>query len=132
MAGIAAPAPVKLFLVTLHKDEGLLNEAIAAFGKSWGESDFQSEDFPFEETDYYQKEMGENLQRRFYSFSTLISPDQIVDAKLHSNRIEEELAKDGSRLVNLDPGYLDTYKVVLASAKFGGQKIYMREGIYAD
>jgi hypothetical protein len=132
MAGITLPAPVKLFLVTLHQDEALLNEAIGKFSESWGEADFESEDFPFEETDYYQKEMGGGLKRRFYSFSKLILPDQIVDAKLQSNRIEEELAKDGSRQVNLDPGYLDTYKVVLASAKFGGQKIYMRDGIYAD
>jgi hypothetical protein len=132
MAGTTTPAPVKLFVVTLHRDASLLGEAIESLSETWGKADFESEDFPFEETDYYEKEMGSSLNRRFYSFENLILPDQIVEAKLHSNRIEERLAKNGLRQVNLDPGYVDTYKVVLASAKFGGQKIYMRDGIYAD
>ena len=132
MAAPAIPAPVKLFVVTLHSDPELIESAINQFKIEWGETDFQSADFPFDETDYYEAEMGGSLQRRFYSFDDVITPDRIVEAKLHCNVIEEQFMKDGNRRVNLDAGYLDTYKVVLASAKFGGQKIYLRDGIYAD
>lgn len=132
MAQTSSVTPVKLFVVTLHRDSQILNGAISLFQAEFGETDFESEDFPFAFTPYYETEMGTNLQRRFYSFARLISPDQIVQAKLLSNQIEERYMQDTRRLVNLDPGYLDYYKVVLASAKFGGQKIYLRDGIYAD
>jgi hypothetical protein len=128
----ASPSPVKLFVVSLHRDLSILDNAIDQFKAEWGNTDFESEDFVFDETDYYETEMGSGLRRRFYSFAHLISPDRIVEAKLHCNRIEDQSLRDGHRQVNLDAGYLDTYKVILASAKFGGQKIYLREGIYAD
>jgi len=132
MARLADPAPVKLFVVTLHRNPSILDQALKLLTETWGEIDFESEDFPFQETNYYDQEMGPGLLRRFYSFRNLIHPDQIVEAKLHSNSIEEQFAQGAARTINLDPGYLDTYKVVLASAKFGGQKIYLRDGIYAD
>lgn len=132
MASPGLPSPVKLFIVTLHSDRELVAFAISQFKVEWGNTDFESGDFPFEETDYYEEEMGPALQRRFYSFEDPIPPDRIVEAKLHCNVIEEHFMKDGKRQINLDAGYLDTYKVVLASAKYGGQKIYLRDGIYAD
>jgi hypothetical protein len=127
-----SPSPVKLFVVSLHREASILEGAIHQFKAEWGETDFESEDFVFDETDYYEPEMGSGLHRRFYSFAQLISPDRIVEAKLHCNRIEDQSLRGGHRQVNLDAGYLDTYKLILASAKFGGQKIYLREGIYAD
>jgi Domain of unknown function (DUF4416) len=132
MAQPTSPSPVKLFVVTLHRDVSILEEAIRQFKAEWGETDFESEDFVFDETDYYEPEMGSGLRRRFYSFARLLPPDRIVEAKLHCKRIEDQFLQEGHRQVNLDAGYLDTYKVILASAKFGGQKIYLREGIYAD
>lgn len=127
-----SPALVKLFVVSLHRDLSVLEGAVEQFKIAWGETDFVSEDFVFDETDYYEPEMGSGLLRRFYSFAQLISPDRIVEAKLDCNRIEDHWLREGRRQVNLDAGYLDTYKLILASAKFGGQKIYLRDGIYAD
>lgn len=132
MAKSGPVLPVKLFIVTLHREEELLNRVRAELEQEWGEIDYQSHDFPFEQTDYYEKEMGTNLSRRFLAFERLIPPDRIVEAKLFTNMIEERYSGPSGRNINLDPGYIDYYKVVLASAKFGGQKVYLRNGIYAD
>ncbi len=132
MARTSPPAAVKLFLVTLHSGPLPMSNAIDLVKNEYGNTDFESEDFPFTETTYYENEMGTNLVRRFFSFEKLIEPDRIVEAKLFCNHVENEYSTGSNRAINLDPGYLDTYKVVLASAKFGGQKIYLRDGIYAD
>jgi len=132
MASIHPSTPVKLFVVTLHNNSEVLEEVLGELHRSWGETDFISTDFPFNITDYYEQEMGKNLVRRFYSFTNLIPPDYIVEAKKITNAIEGKFSIDGKRQINLDPGYIDYFKLVLASTKFGGQKIYMRDGIYAD
>ncbi|SVB30176.1 uncharacterized protein METZ01_LOCUS183030 [marine metagenome] len=76
--------------------------------------------------------MGAPLQRRLIFFETLLPPAEIVHIKLRCNDIENTLAVDRNRTVNLDAGYMDHNKVILASAKEAGQKIYLDSGIYAD
>ena len=97
-----------------------------------GAIDFSGADHPFDVTDYYVAEMGPSLQRRLVSFSKMIPPESLPEVKLACNRIEEQLARRGRRQVNLDAGYLDHSKVVLASMKFAGQKIHLGQGVYAD
>jgi hypothetical protein len=126
------PQKVQLILGVIYSDPGLLDRLEEAIEKRFGPIEARSDAFDFGETDYYQDEMGEGLKRIFYSFSDLIDPARLVDVKIESNRIEDEFALDGRRRVNVDPGYLDFYKLVLASAKFQGQKVYLGKGVYAD
>ncbi len=129
---MAEPEPVKLFVAILYSNQGKLSEAKARLETSYGPTDYQSEIFPFTITNYYTEEMGEGIYRVFFSFSSLINPGEIVRIKLETNRVERELAVEEKRKVNLDPGYMDYNKVVLASQKYNGQKIYLHSGIYAD
>ena len=98
----------------------------------WGPIDFQGSDHSFDCTNYYEPEMGADLKRTLISFERFVAPESIVDAKLRCNELEDEFAEDGKRFVNLDIGYLDHNKIVLASCKPAGQKIHLRDGIYAD
>lgn len=128
----SAPERVKLFAGILYSDEGLLEKAIGQLEEAYGPVDFRSDPLPFEVTEYYREEMGEPIRRLFVSFRDLIDPGRLAEIKTGANRIEDRLAVQGLRKVNLDPGYMDVCKVVLASAKYNGQKIYLTDGIYAD
>ena len=126
------PDPVKLFVAALWSEREALDESARRMAKLWSEVDYEGPDHSFDVTDYYVPEMGEGLQRRLLSFTELVSPERIAEAKLAANEIEDALCGPGGRRVNLDVGYLDIHKVVLASVKYGPQKVYLGRGVYAD
>jgi hypothetical protein len=132
LAEVKPPKPVKLIVGVLFGDPGLLDPLERELNKSFGEIDARSQIYDFEMTDYYEQEMGGDLERVFYSFMELIDPAGIADIKLAANEIERSFTRGGKRRVNIDPGYMDFDKFVLASAKFLGQKIYLGKGVYAD
>jgi len=130
------PAPVKLVIAILYSDQTLLEKALSMLSSRYGPIDYQSPIFPFDHTDYYVAEMGSPILRLFISHEPLIHPKDIARIKIETNEIEEALGirenEILSRKVNLDPGYMDYDKVVLASTKYNGQKIYLDFGIWAD
>lgn len=128
----ANPDPVKLFVGILYSDEKLLGKAKESLQERYGGIDYESQSFPFTMTDYYVPEMNSPIFRIFLSHAPLIQPNEIARIKLETIEIEEKLALKGKRKVNLDPGYMDTCKVLLASVKYNGPKIYLDHGIYAD
>ncbi len=123
---------MKYYVAILFAAPDALAQAKRALTEAYGEIDFEGRDHLFDVTDYYAPEMGSPLYRRLVSLAALLPPTELVGMKLCCNRIEETLAADGKRIVNLDAGYLDHNKIVLASAKEAGQKIYLDHGIYAD
>jgi hypothetical protein len=127
-----APDQVKLFIGVLISDVDVFEQTVEMLVREFGPVDYRSEPIPFDVTDYYHDEMGGPIQRVFLSFQELIDPGRLAEIKLITNRIEDDLAVEGNRKVNLDCGYMDVCKVVLASAKYNGQKIYLSQGIYAD
>jgi len=136
------PGPVKLVIGVLFSDGGRMEKALALLSERHGPMDFRSPSFPFAQTDYYVPEMGSPIFRLFVSHERLIHPRELPGIKIETNAIEDALAEnppEGSepsggskRKVNLDPGYLDYDKFVLASAKYNGQKVYLDLGIWAD
>jgi hypothetical protein len=132
MASTLPPPNVKFFVAVLYKDRAALEKARPFLVARFGPIDFEGGDHPFDVTDYYVPEMGSPLFRRILSFEMLAEPLLLVNMKLACNDIEKSLSDGGRRIVNCDAGYIDHNKVVLASAKEAGQKIYLDKGIYAD
>jgi Domain of unknown function (DUF4416) len=132
MADPVKPFLVKYFIAALYTDPIVFENAKKLVSLQWGELDFFGKDRVFDVTGYYDKEMGSPQIRQLFTIGNLADPTLLVEMKLRCNQIEQELITDNKRVVNLDAGYLDHNKVVLASAKEAGQKIYLDKGIYAD
>lgn len=124
--------PVKLIVAVLWSRREALERALDELQQHWGKMDLVGPDRPFDVTSYYEPEMGTPILRRLLAFARLVSPEILRQAKLTCNQIEQQLAGGRGRCVNLDVGYLDHNKIVLASVKYAGQKIYLGDGVYAD
>ncbi len=122
---------VKFFCGMIYADEGIAREALSRIEARYSAVDMESESFEFDCTDYYEQEMGTPLYRRFFAFRDLLDPTFLPDAKQLTQTLEQEMSQMGKRQVNLDPGYISTAKVVIATAKNHGHRIPLRDGVYA-
>jgi len=135
MGIIRSVAPVKLFVGVLTSLPEMLPAAEERLTAKFGRIDERSPQFPFDLTSYYDDEMGSPILRCFWSFDTLVSPERITEIKKSTNEIEHELTGlqvHVRRPVNLDPGYLEESKIVLASTKNFYHRILLAEGIYGE
>ena len=128
------PRPVKFFTAVLATGaqcwEALENE----LGSVFGGVDLTSPALAWSASSYYEKEMGDGLLRRFFSFELLRSPTDLVECKHRAVSFENTYRDTVShyRRVNIDPGYVEAGKVVLASTKNANHRIYLDSGIYAE
>jgi hypothetical protein len=135
MAAIRQFVPVKLFIGVLASHSKLIPDVERRLLDAFGAIDHRSPVIPFDFTDYYEPEMGEIIDRVFFSFERLIEADQLPEIKRQTNQLEQELAPlltSVKRPVNLDPGYIEQAKVILASTKNFYHRIYLGGGIFGE
>jgi hypothetical protein len=132
MGAVVIPRPVKLICGILAGSPGWLERSREALAGRFGEIEAASEPVPFGFTDYYREEMGGSVLRQFVSFSPLISADSLAGIKRATNEMEIHLSEGGKRQANLDPGYLDLSKLVLATTKDATYRVYLGQGIHAQ
>ncbi|MBE0537397.1 MAG: DUF4416 family protein [Phycisphaerae bacterium] len=130
------PRPVKLIVGVLAADARCLAAAREAIALEFGAADFISDVWPFTQTQYYEEEAGEHILRQFVSVESLIAPGDLAQIKHRANRLEQALASELAaglpRPVNLDPGYIEPSKLVLASTKNFSHRIYIGDNMYAE
>jgi hypothetical protein len=104
-----------------------------ALQQRFGSIVLRSQPFPFTHTTYYAREMGAELTRLYVAFDSLIHMADLPAVKHATNALEAQWADtSGQRRVNVDPGYLDLGKVVLATTKDHAHRLYIGAGIYAE
>ncbi|MDD5326461.1 MAG: DUF4416 family protein [Phycisphaerae bacterium] len=133
---LQTPKPVKLIIAVLAADEDCLKAALEAINTRFGNADFLSDVWQFSQTDYYKDEIGENILRQFVSIEKLIDPGTLAQIKHDANSLEQQLA-DSLKLAlprpaNLDPGFMEPSKLVLASTKNFSHRIYIGNKMFAE
>jgi hypothetical protein len=124
--------PVALVCAVMYREGKDCERALARLTGCFGPIAATHEPYPFTQTDYYEKEMGAPLYKRLVAFERLVQPDELASDKLITNFIEADLSTGGRRAVNLDPGYLDAARLVLASTKDHAHRILLERGIYGE
>jgi hypothetical protein len=106
------PQKAKLFIgVIFQESKSPLDNLKNTLRAKFGDIDFESCALDFNYTDHYK----------------------ISGIKTLTNKIERRLSgPSGARSLNLDPGYLNDAKVVLATTKDYSHRIYLKQGIYAE
>jgi hypothetical protein len=125
-----------LIVGILAADAEALAAAESMIERKLGKCDLKSPEWAFIHSSYYKNETGENIIKKFVTVEDLIYPDDIAGIKIKTNKMEQKLAKmlksPLSRPVNLDPGYIEPSKLVLATTKNFSHRIYIGKKIWAE
>ncbi len=131
MGSVKTPLPVLLFSGIIAQSD-YKDQALEVLEKAFGTIIEETPYVKFNHTDYYEKEMGKNLFRKWVAFSKLINPEEISSIKHTTNKLEMEYAVGGNRVFNLDPGYVSLQNMVLVTTKSYSHRIYLKDGIYGE
>ena len=135
MAPIKPHYPVLLVAAITSRYVSAIDWTITQATHQWGAIRIKSDLFEFGETGFYEKTMGQNLQKQLVAFQ-FIDPANLPDYKIKSNQWEKQYADrfdhPETRPLNIDPGYITEAKLVLATTKDRDHRVYLRDGIYAE
>jgi hypothetical protein len=126
------PQKAILLVGALFSNEDYYIAALQRLEEKFGEMIMESPKAEWDFSEYYKRELGTPIYRRFVFFKESIEKESLPEIKAATNEIEKLLSTDGKRNINLDPGYLTPAKLVLASTKNYSHRIYLRDGIYAE
>lgn len=120
MAGLLAASPL------------LLAEAREVLAQSFGPLSLWTAPYPWLPVAYYQREMGPRIWRQWISFAGTMHPGELPGRKRAANELERRWCGEGRRRVNIDPGYVDLERVVLASTKSAAHRLWLGEGVWGE
>ncbi|MBI2805636.1 MAG: DUF4416 family protein [Planctomycetes bacterium] len=125
-----------LVVACFSRHASALDWAEAQLTNEFGSILLKSQDFSFHHTTYYESTMGTQLVKRLLVFDSMVVADCLPDVKHFTIGLEKTLAAGSayaeSRPINLDPGLLQLGKFLLASTKDQTQRIFLRDGIFAE
>lgn len=127
------PTQCKLFFALLwNKDLLNIEDFKLLLEKEWGKikRDFRPSYFPM--VRYYQKEMGESLDRAYLFIEGHFDREVLSKAKNWAMDFEQKTSIIEKRAINIDPGLLCLEQVLLISTKPFSHRISMPGNLYIE
>jgi hypothetical protein len=125
-----------LMAAVFSRHDEALQWAGAELQQAYGPIALASDDYAFHHTRYYEASMGAGLRKRLLVFEPFVAPDCLPEIKRQTISLESQLADSRrfaeERPLNIDPGLLQLGKLLLASTKDQMQRVYLRDGIFAE
>jgi hypothetical protein len=138
------PPPAMYFFAVMAAGREYQAEAEARIQKEFGPLNRRSPLFSFSEfSPYYAREMGSDIGKYFVALREAMPMDRLREVKLFAEKLEVDMSKINDsilaaqtpgtvRSVNLDPGYVTGWSVVLSTVKNRAHRVYLGEGIFAE
>ncbi|MDR3281556.1 MAG: DUF4416 family protein [Endomicrobium sp.] len=134
MGGVSLPKKVKLFCGIIFSSfkKKVKQKSLSILEYNFGKIDLLSSVIPFNFSNYYNSEIGDDLRRFWISFEKLVFTSDLVETKIFTNYVENSFLTNNKRLINIDPGYVTPANVILATTKDFSHRIYLSNGIYGE
>ncbi len=107
----------KLFMAVMYASDELFDSAKADLVAKYGDVRAESNAYNFDFTGYYDDEMGSGLKKKLLVFEKEVSKQDLESVKFFITEVEEKYSDLGNRSVNIDPGYISSDELVLATWK---------------
>jgi hypothetical protein len=135
MARPQKPPKGRLIVSIIYNSMDGLADGLKLLEKQFGRVQCETIEISYTSKEYAE-EMGEQLQRRFYSFERLVERDRLPEIKALCHKIEKQfgdLVHDYAfRTINIDPGILTPDNVVMASHREFNHRVYLGEGVFGE
>ncbi len=132
------PSPLaKFFFAIAWKGKGAHTGVEKVLTNKFGPLTERSAMYSFSEfSPYYDVELGRPVWKYLVSLERLMPADQIVEVKHFAEELEGRFSTgegdDRRRTVNVDPGYLNGWQVVLSTVKNYAHRISVGRGVFCE
>jgi hypothetical protein len=135
MARVQKPPRGRLIVSIIYNSMDALADGLKLLERQFGRVQYETLDITHG-GDRYAEEMGQALQRRFYSFDRLVERDSLPGIKNACFKLEKQFSDVvhdyAFRTVNLDPGILTPDSLVMASHREYNHRVYLTDGVFAE
>ncbi len=134
---LKTPPPAKCFMAIMTTVDVYHVQAEEALERAFGPIDAHSDRYDFSRfSAYYDEEMGGPVWKYFVTFSRLLPMDSLVTVKRSVEEVQKHFAVQEKealrRTVNLDPGYVTGWNLVLSTVKNHAHRLYLGQGVYGE
>ena len=135
MARPQKPPKGRLIVSIIYSSMDALADALKQLEKQFGRVQCETREIAYG-GDLYKEEMGDRLERRFFSFDRMVERDKLPEIKGICSRVEklfgDQVGDFTFRTVNIDPGILTPDNLTMVSHREYNHRIYLTDGVFAE